>query len=147
MERYNFETHGESMNIYITKNMESTLDGYDTIPLLYGNLNLEHIPQHSCANILVEDALDSTNDPQATLINIISKLRKAGNLSIQGTDFDTMCRQYLNKNIASQDINTYVAEKNSICSFGDIQRTISQNNIKIISAGLNGVKFDIRATR
>ena len=135
------------MNIYITKNMESTLDGYDTVPLLYGNLNLEHVPQNSCANILVEDALDSTNDPQAALANIISKLRKAGNLSIQGTDFDTMCRQYLNKNIAPQDINNYVTEKNSVCSFGDIQRTISQHNIKIISAGLNGVKFDIRATR
>jgi len=135
------------MNIYITNNMESVLDGYDTIPLLYGNLNLTHIPQNSCYNILVEDALDSTNDPQGTLVNIVSKLRKNGNLSIQGTDFDSMCRQYLNKNIQPKELNEYIANKNSVCSFGDIQKTITQCNIKIVSAGLNGLKFDIRATR
>lgn len=134
-------------NIYITNNMEATLDGYDTIPLLYGNLDLKQIPANSCSNILVEEALDSTNDPQATLFDIISKLRKNGNLFIQGIDFDSMCRQYLNKNIETKEINNYIATKNSTCSFGDVKRMINQSNIKIISASINGVRFDIRATR
>lgn len=136
------------MNIHISENMESKIDGYTLIPVVQNSIKLNDIPRNSCNNIIVDNVLDSLEQSDRYLQEIASKLSKGGNLMIQGVDIDSACRDYLCKNISISDFKIVLKNKRDYHSVSSVREKLEQTgDVKILSANISKGRYDIRATR
>lgn len=134
------------MKILITENLEKTIDGYRTLTAVHGSVKLNDVPRNACESIVIDNCMDSLKEDQI-LEQLSSKLRKEGIITIVGTDIYVLSQNLLNKNISIDDFCNYTSNTKRMWSMEKIISIMKNLNMTIVTATLQGVRYEVRAQR
>lgn len=137
------------MKLYISENIDKTIEGYTVIPVIYGEINLNNIPNNSASDIVAIDAIDSIpHNKLNNAINIIcSKLRLNGTLHVGGIDIYAISRGLLSGNIDLIEYNDLTFKNKGSYTAKYIIELLNSYNLNIQSAVYKGYYYEILATR
>lgn len=137
------------MKIFISENIDKSIDGYKIIPIIYGEVDLQSIPNNAATDIVAIDAIDSIKyaDLSSFISKIASKMRLNSNLYLGGLDLFALSRELLNGSKSVEEYNAIVNGKNGIYSSSIILDLLRANGIKINSVVYKGNRYEISATR
>lgn len=137
------------MKLFISENIDKSIEGYKIIPIVYGEIDLQSIPDNSSTDIVAIDAIDSVKyaNLASFIKKIVSKMRLNSNLYLGGTDIFAVSRELLNGSKSIEEFNTIIESKNGIYSASMILELLRDNGIKINSVVYKGNKYEISATR
>lgn len=137
------------MKVFISENIDRGLQGYTTIPIVYGEVDLTNIPDNSLTSIIAIDALDSIKYDKIIefLRLLISKMRLSCTVYLGGVDVYAASRELISGSINIEKYNKEVLGKNGVYSSKFILDILQDNNITINSVVYKGNKYEISATR
>ena len=133
------------MKIFITDNINLGIDGFETLPVVQGSIMLGKIPRNGCEFILIKNCLDKIKDD--VLQEIVSKMRKDGELSISGHDIKSINRQFYTRQIDKKQFMDLVLDKKNLYSSDEIVNKLKELKLTIVSSTLEGTDYDIKAIR
>ena len=134
------------MKILITENLEKTIDGYLTLTAVHGSVKLNDVPRNACESIVIDNCMDNLKEDQI-LEQLSSKLRKEGVITIVGTDIYVLSQNLLNKNISIDEFCNYTSNTKRMWSMEKIISIMKNLNMTIVTATLQGVRYEVRAQR
>lgn len=137
------------MKLFISENIDRAIEGYIVIPIVYGEFDLQKIPDNSATEIVAIDALDSIKyeNVNAFISTITKKMRLGCNLYLGGTDAFIVCKNVINGSRNLKDLNETILSKTGLFSLKMILELLRGLGIKINSAVFKGEKYEISATR
>jgi hypothetical protein len=137
------------MKIYITDKIENSIEGYKTIPILYGKIDMSDIPNNGADQIVALDALNNVpyNLLSDFLEEIYKKMRFGCQLILGGTELNILCKQVLDGQINIKDFNSLVFSKRGIYGSRDIIEVIHHYNLLVDSLIFKGNNYEITITR
>lgn len=137
------------MKIYISENLDKVIEGFTTIPIVYGAVDLGSIPANGASVIVAIDALDSIKQENITdfLYGIISKMRINGVLHVGGLDAYAISKDLISGKINIEDYNKSISGKLGIYSAKSITDILQSQNLTINSSVFRGSNYEISATR
>jgi hypothetical protein len=137
------------MKIQITENVEQVIDGYLMIPIVYGKIDVDAIPNNSATDIVAENAPDSVyvDDIMEFFQKVASKVRTNGRLFVSGTDLSLLCKDIISGEINAVQFNKLTTQKRSLYPTNDIVNIMLNLGLKIESVQIKGNNYEIRATR
>jgi hypothetical protein len=137
------------MKLFISENIDKGLQGYITIPIINGEVDLAKIPNNSATSIIAIDAIDSISyDKIFEFLNLlITKMRLNCNLYLGGVDIYAISRELISGSKTIEDYNKEVCNKGGVYSSKLILNILEANNIKVNSVVYKGNKYEISATR
>lgn len=137
------------MKIHITENIEKIIDGYNMIPIIYGKVDLNKIPDNAATEIIAIDAIDSI--PHSLLgdfLNqIVRKMRFGCNLILGGVELGLIGRNLINGKLNSENFNELLSSKKSMHSSKDIVDILNQYKLVINNINIRGNNYEITASR
>ena len=129
------------MNIYITENVDQSIDGFMMVPILYGKVNMCDVPNNSANKIVAADALDSI--PHSLLLEFLlevrRKMRMGSELVLGGRDLSLLAKDVMNSKIDSQAFNEIV--------FNNIISKLNAHGLIINYVTMKGPNYEISASR
>lgn len=134
------------MKILITENLEKTIDGYRTLTAVHGSVKLNDVPRNACESIVIDNCMDNLKEDQI-LEQLSNKLRKEGVITIVGTDIYVLSQNLLNKNISIDEFCNYTSNTKRMWSMEKIISIMKNLNMTIVTATLQGVRYEVRAQR
>ena len=137
------------MKLFISENIDKAIEGYKLVPIVYGETDVESIPNNSATDIVAIDGVDSikySNLPQF-IAKISSKMRLHSTLYIGGIDIFALSRELLSGSKTVEEYNEIVDGKSGIYTSSIILDLLRSNNIKINSVTYKGYRYEISATR
>lgn len=134
------------MKILITENLEKTIDGYRTLTAVHGSVKLNDVPRNACESIVIDNCMDNLKEDQI-LEQLSNKLRKEGVITIVGTDIYVLSQNLLNKNISIDEFCNYTSNTKRLWSMEKIISIMKNLNMTIVTATLQGVRYEVRAQR
>jgi|688.fasta_scaffold00123_65 hypothetical protein len=110
---------------------------------------LKRISASSCSNIIISESINYLNydESKTTLVEIISKLRKGGNISISTVDFDAISTNFINGDIDIPYLCNILSSIKSIIPNQHVISLVKDHNVKIISIEKRDFLFIIRGYR
>jgi len=137
------------MKLYISENIDKSIQGYVIIPIVYGEFDLTKIPDNSATEIVAIDAIDSIKyDKIKTFIStIITKMRIGCNLYLGGTDIYAVSRHIIDGTNSLEAINTELLNKTGAYSLKFILELLKDSGVRINSATFKGDNYEISAIR
>jgi len=137
------------MNIYITENVDQSIDGFMMVPILYGKVNMCDVPNNSANKIVAADALDSI--PHSLLLEFLSEVRRkmriGSELVLGGRDLSLLAKDVMNSKIDSQAFNEIVFNKRGIYDVNDIVSKLNAYGLIINYVTMKGPNYEISAAR
>ena len=136
------------MKIHITENVEKSIVGFSMIPVIYGKVELDIVPDNGALEIFVEN-LDQINydHVEEFLINIRNKTRKNGTVIISGTELSLLSRNVAFNKITSKDFNSLITNKKGLHKVHDIVNLLKLNGLMIQDVMIKGNIYGIKASR
>ena len=134
------------MKILITESIDKNIDGYYVLPVIHGSLKINEIPRNACESIFVDQCVDKMKELE-TIKSLCGKLRKQGIIVITGVDILVLAQSLVNKQISIDDFSKYTNEAISLWSAENVIDKLRQYNMEIVSATLQGTKYEITAQR
>lgn len=134
------------MKILITESMDRGIDGYYSFPVVHGNVKLNDIPRNACESIVVDQCIDRIKEPEV-INSLCRRLRKEGVVVITGTDILVLAQNLINKKTTIEEFSNYAQQTKSFWSVENLINTLKGYRMEIISATLQGVRYEIRARR
>ena len=136
------------MKIHITENVEKSIVGFSMIPVIYGKVELDIVPDNGAVEIFVEN-LDQINydNVEEFLVNIRNKTRKNGTVIISGTELSLLSRNVAFNKITSKDFNSLITNKRGIHKVHDIVNLLKLNGLMIQDVMIKGNTYGIKASR
>ena len=114
-----------------------------------GSVDLSDIAENECIEIVLNEVLN-----QLTVENIVpfltqvsGKLRKGGDLYVNGISLRTVCRRLLKNEIDDAQINHVFSNTKSLLSIKTVRGLFSQLNLVIKKIIINGDRYEIISTR
>jgi hypothetical protein len=106
------------MKLFISENIDKGLQGYITIPIINGEVDLAKIPNNSATSIIAIDAIDSISyDKIFEFLNLlITKMRLNCNLYLGGVDIYAISRELISGSKTIEDYNKEVCNKGGVYS-------------------------------
>jgi hypothetical protein len=137
------------MKAIITNNVSESISGYELIPVLYGKINLDNIPDNSLEEIIAIDFLDHihANEVDENLIKICNKMRINGIITVRGHELGILSRAVVNNAITSSEYNELIKKTESIHKVSDIVNLIKSKNLSIDTVTIKGMQYEISASR
>lgn len=137
------------MNIYISENVDSAIEGFALIPIVYGEVDLRSVPDHGASTIVAIDAVDSIKyeNIEKFIGSVCSKLRLNSNLHLGGTDIVSLNKSLISGSINVKDYNNIVFSKKGLYTSKQIIDILISNNIIVKSVIFKGTNYEITATR
>lgn len=137
------------MKLFISENIDQGIEGYVTVPVIYGETDLSKIPNNAASEIIAMDALSSIrhNDVPKFINDIASKMRLGSVLHLGGLDAYALSRSLINGNIDLQTFNTLISDLNGIYSAQFIIDLLHSIDLKIESVVYRGDKYEIKSKR
>jgi hypothetical protein len=137
------------MKIHITENVNSAIQGFVLVPIVYGRLDLGGITNNSVAQIIATDAIDSV--PSQMLVkflqDVVSKMRIGCVAIFGGIELDILARGIVTREIGSDKFNNLVYSKKSIYRNSDITDILTNLGLSIEKVLIQGISYEITATR
>lgn len=130
-------------------NDTALIEGYESIAISDGKLDLSSIVDNSCVEILANGILDlfSLDQIEAVLRAIVSKLRLGGRLVIGGTDIDLFAALVNYKEMKPEEANAIVREVSSMTSHKQVRDLLGQMGLEIFSVVLSNANYEVTAKR
>jgi len=123
------------MKIQILHNDNQKISGYESININNPNISeiLSQITPACCTSIVINESLNYTKDNSSNNIlqDIMSKLRKNGEIKVSILDFENWAVEYLKNTSILSIINDCLP---------DVQRIVDKNSI-IEAANVFGISF------
>ena len=134
------------MKISITTDASRKIDGFTTIPVVMGSVKILDVPRNGCEYLELFNCIDDIKH-ENIVAEVCQKIRKDGVLSIVGTDLSAMVNGFVNKSMPKEEFVAYVTSKANLSSLEDIVNTIRSSGLRVISSKLNGIFYEVKATR
>lgn len=137
------------MKLFISENIDKSLQGYTIIPIIYGEIDISNVPNNSATSIIAIDALDSIKYDKIVefLRSVISKMRIGCILHLGGIDIYALSRELLNGSKDIEECNKELYSNSGIYSSKFISDILYENKLKIKSIVYKGNRYEISATR
>jgi len=138
------------MKVYITENIDKIIEGYQMVPIVYGKIDTNAIPNNAAQEVIAHDALDSVpaNLLYDFITNIVQKMRRGAMLCLGGTDLKVISKDVISEALTTTAYNDLVYSKRGIYSVKDILNLLNKKeDITIEEVKIEGYKYEIYATR
>mgnify|MGYP003637527175 CR=1 FL=1 len=124
-------------------------EGYQVLEVRGGNINLDQFSESECTEILAPELMDyfSFEDLNPMLVSLVKKIRIGGTIVIGGVDARMMARGVVGGSIQIYDLNKALFSRRSITDINLTKEVLISLGLKIVSARLIGLKYEIEATR
>lgn len=137
------------MNVYISENLDRVIEGFTTIPIVYGSVDLGSIPNNGASTIVAIDALDSIKHENIAdfIHGIASKMRINGVVHIGGLDAYAVSKDLTSGKIDIEEYNKTISGKLGVYSAKYISKLLQAQNLTVNSSAFRGNNYEISATR
>jgi hypothetical protein len=137
------------MNIQITEKLDKIIEGFVTIPILYGKIDLGIIPDNAAQNIVAANALDSIpyNLLKEFIESICKKMRFGCKLYLGGVELSAIARDIVSCKLNSEGFNELIFTKRGLYNIKDIVQILESNGLQIEQANIQGYVYEITASR
>jgi hypothetical protein len=137
------------MKIHITENVNSAIEGFVLVPIVYGRLDLGGVTDHSATQIVALDAIDSVPIAMLTkfLQDVVSKMRFGCVAIFGGVELDVLSRAVITNDINVESFNKLVFSKKAIYKNSDITKILTGLGLSIDKVLIQGINYEITATR
>lgn len=137
------------MKVYISENLDKVIEGFTTIPIVYGAVDLGSIPNNGASTIVAIDAVDSIKHENINdfIIGLASKMRINSVVHVGGLDAYAVSKDLVSGKINVEEYNKSIAGKLGIYSAKFICDLLRSQNLTINSSTFRGSNYEISATR
>lgn len=137
------------MKVYITDKIDNFIEGYKSIPILYGKIDLSEIPNNGADQIIAINALDSIpyNLLGDFLEQVCQRMRFNCELVLSGVETNILCKQILDGQMNIKDFNNVIFSKRGVYGSKDIIEVLNHYNLEVNSLTFKGHSYEIIATR
>jgi len=135
------------MKLNIIFKDENAIGNYQNIALnsKTHQSELEEIPQQSCEEIIITDAINRIEEGEA--LNVIqlcaSKLKIGGQIILTIVDFNTLCAAQSSGQINHDTFNSIISTSKCVIEYSYILQFFLENNIKLISSQTANLLYTI----
>ena len=137
------------MKIHITENVNSAIQGFTLVPIVYGRLDLGGVTNNSATQVIAIDAIDSV--PSQMLVkflqDVVSKMRLGCVAIFGGIELDMLARGIVTRDVNSENFNNLVYSKKSVYRNSDITNILTGLGLSIEEVLIQGISYEITATR
>lgn len=137
------------MKLNICYDDKGHIANYTNVDISDNGLNINHIVNNSCDEIIVSDTLDYIpyENINKTLFDIVQKIRLNGRLIITGTDIRCICRLTSADTISVEQFSSIIRDVKSMNTEINIKHLLASVGLKIESNLINHHKYEIIAVR
>jgi len=137
------------MKLMILNDGEEAISGYEAVYIGDEGIKLDNVSDNECTEILVKNAFTQVSIDKSieTLMLLCSKLRRGGKLKFNGVDSRTLARNLIRGSMDDKQFNDIVYSCKSLISIPMIKEVIRRSGLKIETLTLNGISYDVTATR
>jgi hypothetical protein len=137
------------MKLNICYDDKGHIANYTNINISDDGLNINHVVNNSCEEIIVSDTLDYIpyENINKTLFDIIQKIRLNGKLIIVGTDVRCVCRLTATDAISIEQFCSLIRGFQSMNTEFNIKHLLASAGLKVESSLINHHKYEIIAVR
>lgn len=137
------------MNIQITEKLDKTIEGFLTVPILYGKVDLGMVPDNAAQNIVAANALDSIPYNLLTefLDSVRKKMRFGCKLYLGGVELSSVARDVTSGKLSSQHFNELIFTKRGLYNVKDIIELLESHGLRVEQANIKGNVYEITASR
>lgn len=137
------------MKVYISEHLDKIIEGFNTIPIVYGSVDLGSIPNNGASVIVAIDALDSIKQENIAdfIRGMASKMRINAVIHLGGLDAYALSKDLIGGKIDIEDYNKSITGKLGVYSSRYICDLIQSQNLTINSVTFRGNNYEISATR
>ena len=124
-------------------------EGYQVLEIRNGAIDIDRFSENECTEILAPNLLDyfGFESLNPVISSIVSKMRKGSTIKIGGVDARMMARGIIEGAIPVYDLNQAIFSRRSITDVNLTKELLISLGLKIISARLVGLNYEIEATR
>jgi hypothetical protein len=138
------------MKLQIVNNDDESIDGF--ISLKVGEdfkTTLSQLIDNSCTEVLLLDILDTMEYEQSFefLVSVLKKIRSSGSIILRGVSSLSFSHSLLNGPIDSKQASGIIGNIKSIHDQRDVINLLESNNFTVDTVRLNGVVYELKATR
>jgi len=138
------------MKLQIVNNDDESIEGF--ISLKVGEdfkTTLSQLVDNSCTEVLLLDILDTMEYEQSFefLVSILKKIRSSGSIILRGVSSLSFSHSLLNGPIDSKQASGIIGNIKSIHDQRDVINLLESNNFTVDTVRLNGVVYELKATR
>ena len=138
------------MKLQIINNDDESIEGF--ISLKIGEdfkTTLSQLVDNSCTEVLLLDILDTMEYEKsfAFLADVLKKIRSNGSIILRGVSSLAFSHSLLNGPIDSKQASGIIANINSIHDQKDVINLLESHNFTIDTVRLNGISYELKATR
>lgn len=137
------------MKIYITENSDDSIQGYKTIPIIYGKIDLSDVPNNGAEKIIAKNALDQVTFGLLSdfLQSLVSRMRFGCELVLSGTDIGSLSKSIIDGRLTTKEYNSIIFTKKAIYSVNEILEQLKSHNLIINSVSMNGNNYELNVSR
>jgi len=138
------------MKLFVTAKPIQAPEGYEQVPVVYGNWDVSKVPDNACTEVIALEALDfiDRTKNQEFLKNIVSKLRRKAIMTIVGIDLNELARATHLREIDASTFNSIVNERSNISTAKEVIQTLKDFGLDIISyKTVKGMSYEIKTAR
>lgn len=137
------------MKLQIIVNESEKIEGYTHLNLQTLQEDIKTIPDNSCESIVAVKVLNRIplQSIEGFIDLALSKLRLGGEINISGIEQKVLAKFILNGNISEEDFNTLLMFSNSMITRSDTVKLLEVKGLKLKTSNMNGIEYDITATR
>lgn len=137
------------MKLVILDKDDKGLSGYECVYMDSPQINLSHISDNECSEILIKNCFTQVSVVNAVefLVLVCSKLRRGGTIKLNGVDARTLARAIVRGNMNDKEFNDIIYSCKSLLSIPTVKDILHRAGLKIETLTLNGINYDITATR
>lgn len=137
------------MKAIITENIGNKIEGYICIPVIYGKITLDDIPDNSLTDIVAIDFIDKIpyDKVDENLTSVVKKMRLNSTIKIRGNDLSLISKYIANNVLTSEEFNKIIQNTKSLHKSTDIINLLKSKTLVIETVSLKGCQYDIIASR
>lgn len=138
------------MKLQIVNNDDESIEGF--VSFKVGDdfkTALSQLIDNSCTEVLLLDMLDTMEYDQSFefLTGVLKKIRSNGSIILRGVSSLSFSHSLLNGPIDSKQASGIISNIRSIHDQRDVINLLESNNFTIDTVRLNGVVYELKATR
>jgi len=137
------------MKLYITSDVGKNISGYETIPVKHGAIDLSHISNNSCEEIIFVDGIENIKleNFTDTLQSIFSKMRFGCRLVISAIDLNTLSQYVINGKINMGQYSELIENRSFISDLSEVRDILKSVGMSIEKIIIKDIYYEISARR
>jgi|TARA_R100001129_G_scaffold180026_1_gene157584 hypothetical protein len=137
------------MKLHIVNPEQDTIEGYERVEVLDGNIDLRSYADNECELILASDCLNGMSIEQVhhAIVGISQKMRLNGRLIIGGLDIRLLARHIIRGGWSTPEANENIFGNRSCLEINYTKNLIKSCGLTIDSTRVLGLSYEIEATR